>query len=166
MSDEDKKIEPPKRDSHGRLLPGHHLGRPPGTSTDKIRALIEPHKAALIDRLLAIVNTEGPLADQAAVINAARVLLERVAPKPKETERVHVPGLADAKSLTGKAQAIVEAVAAGEISTEAGEKLIRLVGVLREVIQHDELEARIKALEVAKGLREPRTIVPDDGELA
>lgn len=162
MAEIKTEIQKPARDANGRLLPGHHLGRPAGRSqADLVRMLIEPMREELIETLR--TNSKSP--DGTVSNNAAKTLLERLAPRPKEaSERVHVPGLAEAQTLTAKAEAIVAAVATGEISAEAGERLIRLVGVLREVIAHDELEARIAALEVAKGIRQPRTIT--DGELA
>jgi hypothetical protein len=112
-----------------------------------VRKLIEPHRTALIDRALALTQSSDPFASA----NALRLCLERLAPAPKqEAEKVEVPGLADAPTFAAKCQCIVAAVAAGEISAEAGEKLLRMVDVYRRAVAHDALEARIAALEGKK----------------
>jgi hypothetical protein len=157
----------PVRDEQGRLLPGHPglpgSGRPRGTSqSDLVRKLIEPHRQALIERALKLTESADPF----AAANGLRICLERLAPAPKqEAERIEVPGLAEAGTFAGKCDAVIRAVSNGDISAEAGERVLRLLDVYRKAHETDALEARIVALEAA---RAPLTInapAADGGDL-
>jgi hypothetical protein len=138
-------------------MPTKSPGRPRGTSEiSKVRKLIEPHREAILARLVEIAKST----DKEAV-RAAEILLDRLAVKPRpQAELVHCPGLREATTLTAKAEAVIASVAQGEISAEAGEKLLRLVGILKEVLAHDDLERRLRFLEG----KAPRTIDNDTGE--
>jgi len=137
------------RDDRGRwLVPPKSPGRPKGSSqSELVRKLIEPHRERLISRALELTKSEDPF----AAANALRICLERLAPAPKqESEHVHVPGLAEAETFTDKCKAVLAAVSTGEISAEAGERLLRLVDVYRKAIATDDHEARLAALEGRK----------------
>jgi hypothetical protein len=146
---EDSTAVAPLRGPDGRLLPGAHLkgGRPKGSSqSELVRKLIEPHRAALIERALKLTESTDPF----AVANGLRICLERLAPAPKqESEKVHVDGLAEATTFAGKCDAVIRAVSQGEISAEAGERVLRLLDVYRRAHETDALEARMAALEAA-----------------
>lgn len=137
----------PLRDARGRLLPGQHLaggGRKGTSQSELVRKLIEPHREALIERALALTKSTDPF----AAANALRIVLERLAPAPKqEAEKIEVPGLAEAEGFAARCQAVIAAVAAGEISAEAGERVLRLLDVYRRAVETDELASRIDALE-------------------
>lgn len=139
------------RDAKGRLLPGHGglpgAGRPRGLShSEKVRALLLPHREELIGKALALTDSPDPF----AAANAIRICLERLAPAPKqESEKVEVPGLAEAATLVEKCEAIVNAVACGQISAEAGERILRLLEAYRKIFETGILERRITALENA-----------------
>jgi hypothetical protein len=141
----------PLRDERGRLLPGHHMGRPRGlTHSEKVRALLEPHREELIGRALELTKNADPF----AAANGLRLCLERLAPAPKqEPEKVIVPGLAEAQTFTAKCECIIAAVGAGEISAESGERLLRMIDAYRRAVKVDELERRLAALEA--GTRPP-----------
>lgn len=148
----------PLRDALGRVLPGHGglpgAGRPKGKSqSELVRHLIEPHREALITRALELTKSDDPF----AAANALRICLERLAPAPKqESEKVEIPGLAQAATFAGKCDAVIRAVSEGEISAEAGERVLRLLDVYRKAHETDELQRRIAALEA--GGRQPITI--------
>lgn len=148
LVDDTPQTEQPLRDERGRLLPGARLpgaGRPKGMShSEKVRALLEPHREELIGRALALTQNPDPF----AAANALRICLERLAPAPKqESEKIEVPGLATAATFSAKCDAVIRAVSAGEISAEAGEKVLRLLDIYRKAHETDILERRIAMLE-------------------
>lgn len=144
----DRDGKPVVRGAKGRwLVPPKSPGRPKGSQADKVRALIEPHRAALIDRALEL--TSSPEAH--AAINAIRVLLERLAPLPKhEAEKIELPALAEATTARDKAAVVVAAVAAGQITVEASEKLLRILESVHRVAKLEDLEQRLERLEGKK----------------
>jgi hypothetical protein len=135
------------RDDGGKFLPGGPggPGRPRGlTQSEKVRALLEPHREQLVSRVLALTQHADPF----AAANALRIALERLAPAPKqEPEKVVVPGLSEAATFSDKCQTIVAAVGAGDISAESGERLLRMIDVYRRAVEVDDLVRRIVALE-------------------
>lgn len=139
----------PLRGEGGRFLPGtpspNPLGRPKGTSqATLVRQLIEPHREELITRALELTRNADPF----AAANALRICLERLAPAPRqEAEKIEVPGLAEAATFSEKCDAVIRAVAAGDVSAEAGERVLRLLDVYRKAHETDILERRIAALE-------------------
>lgn len=140
----------PARDERGRLLPGHKglpgAGRPSGLAqSEKIRALLEPHREELIGRTLelALKSPDGQVSAR-----ALEIALTRLAPTPRqEAERVVVPGFREASTLQGRAEAVITAAACGEISAEAAERLLRVLDVYSKAILTTELERRLQALE-------------------
>lgn len=147
MSDDNTSVIP--RDNAGKFLPGGPggPGRPKGQSqAELVRVLIEPHREELITRALELTKNADPF----AAANALRICLERLAPAPKqEAEKVVVPGLGTAVTLADKCKAIIAAVADGEISAEAGERLLRMIDVYRRATAVDDLERRFAAFEAA-----------------
>ena len=142
----------PIRDERGRLLPGAKLegaGRKPGTSqADLVRKLIEPHRESLIDRAIDIALKDP---DSHAAARALELVLSRLAPTPRqEAEKVQVEGLAEATTFAGKCDAIITAVANGDISAEAGERVLKLLDIYRKAHETDDLAKRIAALEIGK----------------
>jgi hypothetical protein len=141
-----------KRDEGGRFLPGASTpspGRPRALShADKLRLLLEPEREALIGDLLKLTKSEN----QFVAVNALRICFERLAPAPKnEAEKVEVRALANAVTLHDKCEAIISAVAAGEISAEAGERLLRMIDVYRKAAALDDIERKLDAILKGKG---------------
>jgi predicted transcriptional regulator len=148
------------RDASRRWLVPPKGGRPKGRSqSELVRVLIEPHRQALIDRALELTKSADPF----AAANALRICLERLAPAPKqESEKVEVPGLAEATTFAAKCEAVIAAVASGEISAEAGKSVLQLLDVYRRAHETDALERRIAALESGRAVQtiEPAPDVP------
>lgn len=144
----------------GRWIVPPRGGRKPGPSqAELVRKLIEPARTELVEKALSLVRDEK--VDPHAKIGALRLLLERLAPQPKhESERIEVPGMAEAPTFGAKCQAVIAAVAGGGISAEAGERALRLLDTFRKAVAHDELTVRIEALE--RGQR-ARTIDDEPG---
>ena len=132
------------RNQDGRFVTGHAVkstGRPKGPSAaEQVRALLEPHKAAIIAKAVELAKMGDPA--------SIKLCLERLAPIPRpEDEKVVVPGLADAPTLQAKATAILAAVAAGQISATAGDKLLRMLDTYSKAVVLDEHERRLQAIE-------------------
>ncbi len=131
------------RDERGHFLPGGPggPGRPKGlTRAEQAARLLEPRREELIGKTI-----EYALAGDAQMMKLA---LERIAPIARpEGERVLVPGLAEAKTVSDKARAVVDAVAAGEITAESGRSVLQMLDLLSRAVKLDELERRLAAIE-------------------
>src|SRR3569832_2686927 len=97
------------RDAIGRWVKGgcvNPKGREP--NAERIRAYLAPYQARELESLL----MEAILGD----VTAQRLELERLAPSTRPAhDPVGIPGLAEAKTLTEKASAILDAIAAGAV---------------------------------------------------
>ena len=145
----------PTRGPDGKLLPGHPGlpggGRPRGiTNADLIRTALEQRRDDLIGQVLKnAFNPDGHVSNR-----ALELALSRIAPPPRqESERVIIPGFKDAKTLQEKAEAVIAAIATGEVTAEAGEKLLRVLDTYGRAVVTTELERRLEALE--QGRRPP-----------
>ncbi len=66
-----------------------------------------------------------------------------------------VPGLKEAATLQEKATAILAAVADGEISAEAGDRLLRMLDTYGKAVVLDEHERRLQAMKAARRSIQP-----------
>lgn len=149
-----------ERAEAGRFLPGQaprSPGRPRGPSAaEQVRALIEPHRAEIIAKAVDLAKLGDP--------QALKLCLERLAPTPRpEAEKVTVPGLAEAITLKAKAEAIMAAVGRGEVSAEAGDKLLRMLDTYSKAVALTEMEQRLAAIE-GRASRQIPTLLGDDTE--
>ena len=118
---------------------GNPAGRPPGSGeVAKVRAAMAKHVPAVIAKLV-----ESALAGD---IGAARLLLERTIAPLKASEEKTELTLPDG-SLTEQGQAVIAAIASGELAPGQGAALLASLGTLAKLSEADELEKRIKALE-------------------
>ncbi len=120
---------------------GNPSGRPRGSG--KVARLREAIGRDLPDIIAKLVEQA-----KAGDVQAARVLLDRVLPSLKaESLPVHLPGLLAASTLTERAEAALEAAASGELPADVAAALVTAVGALARVVEIDEIERRIAALE-------------------
>jgi hypothetical protein len=159
MSDDEQQPgERALRDASGKFLPGHASkgGRPKGrglTRAERAAQFLEPHAQEALKRCL-----EHALSGDAQMM---KLILDRVAPIPRaEGERVVVPGLAEARNVSDKARAVVDAVANGEITAESGRSVLQMLDLLSRAVKLDDLERRLEAIE--QGKRE-HVIEPQNG---
>ena len=81
-------------------------------------------------------------------MTAMRLLLERALPVRKAVApQFELPELGRAKTLTEKAEAILLGVSNGLIPPDIASQLIASIGSVAKIIEIDELEKRIEALE-------------------
>ena len=118
---------------------GNPAGRAPGSGeVAKLRATIAEHVPALV-----AVLVERALGGD---VGAARLLLERTIAPLKAAEHSGPLALPDG-TLTAQGRAVLGAVAAGELAPGQGAALLAAIGTLARVVEVDELERRIAALE-------------------
>ena len=122
---------------------GNPGGRKPGTG--KVAAL----RAAISKDIPAII--EGlTVAAIGGDVGAAKLLLDRVLPalKPVE-EAIAVPLPGD--TLTDRGRAALDAIAGGQLAPGQGAALLGAIGALARLVETDELNRRIAALETRYG---------------
>jgi len=118
---------------------GNPRGKPPGTGAlQRLRAGLDQH---LPDILTAMVE-----AAKAGDVAAARVILDRVHPSLKPNEQPVVLDLAG-DTLSAKAAAVLDAVAAGELAPGQAAQLVSALGTMAKIIETDDLAQRVAKLE-------------------
>lgn len=130
---------PPKPWKPGQS--GNPAGRKPGTGrAAKLRAAIEKDLPDIIQTLV--------LSAKAGDVGAARLLLERVLPPIKATEQPVPVAMAPDASLSDQGRAVVNAASSGALAPGQAAQLLAGLGALVRVIEADEFEQRLRALEV------------------
>ncbi len=119
---------------------GNPAGRPKGSGlAGELRKAIAANAGEIIAALI-VKAREGD-------VQAGRLLLDRIVPALKsETLPVRLPGVT-AGTLTERAYAALTAAGNGELSPDAANALLAAVGGLARIVETDELERRIAALE-------------------
>lgn len=131
-----------ERGEGGRwITPPKSPGRPKGPSaSERVAAYLEPHMQAILDKAIELAKLGDPA--------SMKLVADRYAPPAKpESEKVTIPGFADAATLQDKAQAVLSAAASGHCSAEAAERLLRVLDVYSRAVNSTALEARLQALE-------------------
>lgn len=127
----------------GKFRPGHAVrgGRTPGPSrAERIATFLEPHLEETLTKLADLAKLGDP--------RSAELLLKYLAPVARpEDERVNVPGFANAPSLEGRSAAVMAAIANGEVSATAGQRLLAALETHVRIVSAHELEQRVQALE-------------------
>jgi len=116
-------------------------GRPkgrPDRRTAPFRAKIDQALPAILDAVI----TEAKDGDMAA----ARILIDKSLPSLKPVE-VARPLSLTGDTLTQRAASVVDAVSGGKVSVDEGVRLIQALGSMARILEADQLEARISALE-------------------
>lgn len=121
---------------------GNPKGRPKGIKDRRTqwRDTLRKELPDLLTKLVQMAKEGDP--------QALKLILDRVAPPLRPTaDTVEIPALATAGTLTERATAALEAAAAGELAPDTAAALVAAVGTLARVVEIDELERRIAALE-------------------
>lgn len=121
---------------------GNPAGRPKGIKNKAtlLRASLEDD----LPDLLAVVKKQALEGD----IQAIKLILDRVMPPLKATAPViELLELSKATTLSEKAEAIIDAVGCGELAPDIASQLISAVATLAKVIEIDQLQQRLEALE-------------------
>lgn len=119
---------------------GNPNGRKPGSGpTQQLREALGKD----VDAIIETVRTQALAGD----LTAAKLVLERLLPPLKPQEQAVELPLPEDASLTDAGRSILGAVAAGDIAPGQGAQLIAALGGLARVVEIDELERRLAALE-------------------
>ena len=124
---------------------GNPAGRPKNAGkVAKLRALLDPHAEDLVKKAKDMA-LEGDM-------TALRLCLDRLVPPIKiKDELVSVPGLNSSNGLVEQGQAVIDALASSEITPGEAATLMQTVANQARIIEVDELERRITALESKHG---------------
>ncbi len=124
---------------------GNPMGRPRGIK-DRRQRYIESIEE-VVPEILELIKQKALEGDTTAI----KLVLERVLPLRRAEEWVvELEALRGAETLSLKAMAVINAIADGEVSTEAGANLMNSIGHLAKIIETDELCRRVEALENAQ----------------
>lgn len=130
----------------GKLLPGHRvrpLRRGGPSKAELIAEYLAPKQVEVMDKLSDLAVAGDP--------RSIALFLAYIASPPREPEEaVSIPGLATATTLQDRAQAVIAAVADGQCSATAGERLLRCLDIFARAGEIDELKARMDRLEAGR----------------
>jgi len=129
--------------TNGRFSKGHSgnpHGRPPMLAPE-LRQRLSEATPQIIEKVVEKA-LQGDLA-------AAKIILDRTAPIPKQScAQITIPNLAGSdSSLADKAGAVLSSIASGTCPADVGATLIQTIGAMAKIIEIDELDRRISALE-------------------
>ncbi len=114
-------------------------GRPSGTGrVAQLRIQLEQHLPAIFSTLV----TKAKDGDTSAI----KLILERVIPPPK-AQATPVAFPAPGNSLCEQGAAVIQAIGAGQLSPEQGTQVLSALASQAKLIELDELERRVAALE-------------------
>ena len=134
--------------ARGRFRPGNP-GRPKGArhkTTLAIEAILEGEAEALTRKAVELAKTGDT--------TALRLCLERLAPPRKDRPvRITLPPLERVEDATAATAALVQAVAAGELTPSEGETLAKLIETHRRVVELVDFETWLTRLEQRDGVR-------------
>jgi hypothetical protein len=126
---------------------GNPRGKPKGArhkATLAVLALMENGAKEITEAVVA--------AAKAGDLTAARMILDRLAPPAKERPvSLALPDTTTAEGISAAQQAIVQAVASGELLPGEAATLAGILETRRKALETQELERRIAALEVRNG---------------
>ena len=126
---------------------GNPSGRPKGARHAALVALDAIGEAAAREVMGAVVG-----AAVAGDMRAAEILLRRLWPERKGRPlAVDLPPITGAADLPAAVGAVVQAVAAGDLTPEEGAAIAGILETQRRAIETADLAARIEALELAGG---------------
>ena len=118
---------------------GNPVGRPKGKSTlQELRELLKPHAEELVTKVVEMAKT----GDSAAL----RLCLERLIPPIKARD---TPITLDkfTGTLTEQGQYILEAMARSDLTPSEATSMLQALGAQGRIVELDELEKRVRALE-------------------
>lgn len=120
---------------------GNPNGRPKGASRiAELRQLLDPDAEALVNKAKELAL--------AGDVTALRLCLERLVPVIKiKDEPIRIDGLDGAIGLTEQGQAVINALAAGEISPGEAVTVMQTIANQARILEIDDLEKRVSQLE-------------------
>ena len=119
---------------------GNPKGRPPGTTKASVlRDELEKHRPDLLAKVVAMA-LEGDT-------TAIRLCLERIIPPLKSTEAPVILTFPEGATLVEKGDIILRTMAEGELPPDTASRLLSALASQAKLVETEELELRIRALE-------------------
>lgn len=136
----------PMQANRGQFKPGQSgnpAGKPKG-ARHKATQIVEKLMQAGAKEITEAIVTEA----KAGNIAAARLVIERLAPAPKDRAvSIVLPDTGTAEGVAQAQRVILEAVAAGEVTPSEAATLAGIVEARRKAIETEEILQRLAALE-------------------
>ncbi len=134
------------RDSSGRFGPGN-AGKPRGARHRTTQAVLE-----LLDGEAEALTRKAVECALKGDATAMKLCLERLAPPRKDAPVTFaLPRMSSAKDAARAAAGVLKAVAEGELTPLEGTHVMGLIDAYRRTLKTTELEARLAAVENARG---------------
>ena len=122
---------------------GNPAGKPPGTRNKATEMVLQLMEGGAKEITLAVIE-----AARGGDLAAARLVIDRLAPPMRERPvALELPDTASAEGVSKAQQAILQAVAGGDLTPGEGSTLAGIVEAHRRALETEELAARIEALE-------------------
>ena len=122
---------------------GNPKGKPTGARNKATIAVLALMESGATEITATVID-----AAKAGNLTAARMILDRLAPPAKERPvSMIMPDTGTAEGVSAAQQAILQAVAAGELLPGEASALAGIVETRRKALETEELERRIAALE-------------------
>ena len=144
---DDSAAETAEAPANGRYKPGasgNPAGRPKGAK-NKATFLAEEameEVSAVVEKLV-----ERALAGSTGAI---RQFLDRTMPMPRGCSRFELPDMRGPRGIADAQEALIIAVAAGEVPPRDAERVMNLLVTFRKMLQNEATEARYAALDAAR----------------
>ena len=136
------------RKTDGTFAPGNALGGKTKGARHKATRAVEELLDGQVDQL----TQKAVDAALGGDMTAMRLCLERICPRRKDSPvQFAMPAMASANEAADALSGILDAVAQGEITPDEASRVASIVEVFRKTLETTELEARLSALEQAKG---------------
>jgi hypothetical protein len=122
---------------------GNPAGKPRGTRNKATEMVLKLMAGGAEEITLAVIE-----AARGGDLAAARLVIDRLAPPMRERPvSLVLPDTATAEGVSKAQQAILQAVAGGDLTPSEGHTLSGIVEAHRRALETEELAARIEALE-------------------
>lgn len=122
---------------------GNPAGKPKGTRNHATRSILKLMEGGAEEITIAVLD-----AAKGGDMGAARFILERIAPPLRERPiSIDLPAIDTADGIAAAQEAILQAVAAGDLMPGEANTLSNIVESRRKAIETQELAARLDELE-------------------
>ena len=119
---------------------GNPAGRPPGLpdKRSQLRALLDPYRQALVEKAVEVALGGDT--------QALRLCIERLIP-PMRNRDIPMEIQVSGETLTERAESVLNLGESGQLSVTELSSLMQMVSTMARIIDVDDLERRVAALE-------------------
>jgi hypothetical protein len=147
----------PERKPRGRPFQSGNPGRPPG-SKNKVTQALEQLAEGQAEQVFQKITEQALAGD----VPSQKIFLDRVYPPPKGRPiNVRIPPINGPQDALSSIAAIFSAIREGQLTPDEIGALSLVVGRFIQIIELQDHERRIAALEQARGKRDAKDSPPD-----